>query len=291
MGGKLGFLYRQLSFKPKPLPASVRLDGKTVIITGASTGLGLEAAKQLAAHGAARIILAARNPQKAEGARKVVAGQNAQCDVRVWDLDYDSFASIRAFGQRASTELDRLDTVILSAGVKNLEYVVSETGHEAQVQVNHLGTAALSLELLGLLRRTAKRTGEPGRLTLVSSETHFWTPFAELRAAGDGKSIFARLDEPGEFKANSMERYNTSKLLNVLWVRELAQRVPAEDVVINTVNPGLCASELHRSHKEAEGFNKVFAWTAEQGGHNLADAATRHAKDHGAYLSVQEVTK
>jgi retinol dehydrogenase-12 len=88
-----------------------------------------------------------------------------------------------------------------------------------------------------------------------------------------------------------MERYNTSKLLNVLWPRELSDRVSNAhlNVVINTVNPGLCASSLHRSDPRAAQVVSVLAWTATQGGHCLSDAATQHEAHPGAYISEQAV--
>lgn len=136
MGGQLGFLYRQLTFKPKPIPHSIRLEGKTAIITGANVGLGLEAAKELAAHGLTRLIIAARDVSKGENGKRAILEHSPNCDVLVWELDYESFDSIKAFGERART-LDRLDIVILSAGVKYLEYIKSKTGHEAHVQVGN----------------------------------------------------------------------------------------------------------------------------------------------------------
>lgn len=292
MGTFAGFFYRQLTIKPKPLPSNVRLDGKTALITGANAGLGLEAAKELAAHGLARLILAVRTPSKGDAAKQEVLAINPAVDVQVWELDHESFASIDAFGRRADT-LDRLDIVILNVGVKYLDYVQSKTGHEAHVQVNHLGTALVSVHMLVPLDRTAKALGTPTRLTIVSSENHFWAKFKELKAP----NALAELDTAkacfkGMSRAN-IERYSTSKLLNVLWMRELNARAARLhlDIVINTVNPGFCASSLHRSDPQAGKAVKLLAWTAEQGGHNLADAATKHAEDRGAYISEQIVKK
>jgi retinol dehydrogenase-12 len=292
MGTFAGFFYRQLTIKPKPLPPNVRLDGKTAIITGANAGLGLEAAKELATHGLARIILAVRTVSKGEAAKEQILAANPAVEVEVWELDHESFASIDAFGKRANT-LDRLDIAILNAGVKHVDYVKSKTGHEAHVQVNHLGTALASVHLLVPLDRTAKALGEPTRLTIVSSENHFWAKFKELKAANalaeldTAKACFKGMD-----KVN-IERYSTSKLLNVLWMRELNARVDRLhlNVVINTVNPGFCASSLHRSDPQASTAIKILAWSAQQGGHNLADAATQHTADRGAYISEQVVKK
>lgn len=99
------------------------------------------------------------------------------------------------------------------------------------------------------------------------------------------------MDEPDSF-GEGMDRYNTSKLLNILWLRELSKKV-SPDIVINGVNPGLCASTLHRSDSTpgANQFNKLFAWTPVQGGHCLVDAAVLHPTDRGAYISEQTVKK
>ncbi|KAI1389026.1 NAD(P)-binding protein [Hypoxylon trugodes] len=280
MGSFTGFLYRQFTFKPKPLPTTVNLKGKTALVTGASGGLGLEACLELAAHGVSRIILGVRDPSKSDAAKPIQA-KNPNVDVQVWQIEQESFASIKEFADRAAG-LDRLDIVILNAGVKNVEYVKSSKGgHELNVQVNHLGTALLSLLLLGPLRRTGDATGTPARLTIVSSENHFWVKLKVIK----GPDTLARMDDKETF-GKDMDRYNLTKLLNVLWMRELSTRA-SRNVVINAVNPGFCRSGLHRSHSSGASFANMVGWTATQGGHALTDAATQHPQDHGAYISEQ----
>lgn len=134
MGSPLGFVYRQFTFKPKPLPKAATFRGKTMIITGANVGLGLEAAKEIAQHGLTRLILAVRSAAKGEVAKQQVQKVALGCDVQVWIVDYESTKSIAAFAERASS-LDRLDIVILCAAVKSLEYQRSQGGHEMNVQV------------------------------------------------------------------------------------------------------------------------------------------------------------
>ncbi|KAI0841457.1 NAD(P)-binding protein [Hypoxylon sp. FL0890] len=283
MGSFPGFLYRQITFKPKPLPRNIHLNGKTALVTGANAGLGLEACKELAAHGLARIILGVRNISKSEAAKKIILAYNTESDIQAWELDQESFESIIKFADRAAA-LGRLDIVILSAGVKNLEFIKSKTGHESHIQVNHLGTALLSLLLLGPLKKTAAATGLPSRLTIVTSENHFWAKLKEINAPNtllkmDGKETFGK----------GMDRYNASKLLNVLWMRELSVKADTS-VIINAVNPGFCRSTLHRSDSSGSSFANIVGWTPQQGGHCLTDAATRHDKDgHGAYISEQTV--
>ncbi|KAI0972453.1 NAD(P)-binding protein [Xylaria arbuscula] len=283
MGSFLGFLYRQATCKPQPLPQSVQLHGQTVLVTGANAGLGLEACKELAAHGAARIILGVRSTQKGEGAKQEILAQYPDIDIHVWELDHEVFDSVRNFASKAAA-LDRLDIAILNAGVKNLEFTQSKTKHESNVQVNHLGTALLSLLLLGPLKATATATSSKTRLTIVSSENHFWVKFNEVNAP----NTLECMDTKESF-GSGMDRYNATKLLNVLWMRELSTRA-GDNVIINAVNPGFCQSSLHRTDPSGSSFVKLIGWTASQGGHCLTDAATQHLSDgHGAYISEQTV--
>ncbi|KAI1364441.1 NAD(P)-binding protein [Xylaria arbuscula] len=283
MGSFVGFLYRQFTFRPKPLPPSVKLYGQTVLVTGANTGLGLEACKELAGHGVARIVIGVRSTAKGEEAKKEIVAHHPDVEVYAWELDYESFDSIRSFADRAAT-LDRLDIAILSAGVKTLEFTKSKTGHESHVQVNHLGTALLSLLLLRPLKATASSKGTKTRLTIVSSENHFWANLDDINAP----NALEVMDTEESF-GEGMNRYNASKLLNILWMRELSARA-GDNTIINAVNPGFCQSSLHRTDSSGTYFAKLIGWTAEQGGHCLTDAATQHLDDgHGAYISEQTV--
>ena len=290
MGGQLGFLYRQLTFKPQPLSSSVRLANQVAIVTGANAGLGLEAARELIAHGLGRLIIAVRNENKGEEARAELQKNipNLGCEVNVWQIDQENLQSIASFTERVAT-LDRLDIVILNAGVKVLKYAQTSTGHETNVQVNHLGTSLLSLLLVPHLQASAKKTNKPSRLTIVGSEGHFWCAFKEHSAP----KILSEMDKPESFGAG-MERYYSTKLLNLLWMRELASRVEGKDVIINCVNPGFCASTLHR-HDASAGlkiFLRIFAWSSAQGAHCLVDAAVNgDASLHGAYISEQRPTR
>ncbi|KAF2841539.1 dehydrogenase [Patellaria atrata CBS 101060] len=287
MGNFLNFCWQQLTYKPRPLPESVNLKDQTVLITGANVGLGLATALELASHGVSHLILGVRNVSAGDKAKAQILQKNPSCFVEVWQLDLENFLNIIAFAEKAD-KLPRLDIALLNAGVKKLEFVKSPlTGHEQQVQVNHLGTALLAFLLIKPLENTARTYRKKSRLTIVSSEVHFWTPFNERKY----QSILKRMDEPDSFKPG-MERYYTSKLLNVLFTRELAKSVNENEVVINTVNPGFCTSQLHRDDSSAalKVFLKVFAWTETQGGHVLSHAVAGDVEAHGKYLSEQRET-
>lgn len=281
-------VWYQLTFKPQPLPDDIRLEGQTAIVTGSNVGLGFEAAKELASHGLSRLILAVRDPAKGEAARAEIAQAAPECDVRVWSLDQESWASMVAFAARVRTELDRVDVALLNAGLKRLDFGRSPTGHEAHVQVNYLGTALLSLLLVEPLRRTARQTRKPGRMTITASSVAFWARVREVREPKGGKGILAWLDDPASFVPGD-SHYCLSKLLDVFWTRALAARLDPADIIVNTLNPGYCRSSFHRVDSQAEAFGQYLAWSSAEGAYHVTDAAVRHPDSHGAYLSEQRV--
>ncbi|KAI4098313.1 MAG: hypothetical protein L6R37_006543 [Teloschistes peruensis] len=284
--GFFGFMYRQKTAHPAPVPFH-DLSGQTILVTGANVGIGMEATRQLIGFKVARVIMAVRTIAKGEEAKRELLKTNPACDVQVWPLDMDSFDSVIAFGKRAQ-ELDRLDLVLLNAGVKKQAFQVNKmTGHETTVQVNHLATALLSLLLLPPLRQTATRTGKPSRMTLTASEVHMWAQFKEQKAP----NILREMDDQATW--GNPERYNTSKLLNVLWTRELASKVDPKVLVINCVNPGLVRSSLHRENTNAaeKKFTAFFGWSTEEGGRTLVNASVAQGPDtHGGYMSECQPT-
>ena len=257
-----------------------------MLVTGSNTGLGLEAARELLSHKPRSVILGARSLQKGEQAKGELLKTSSECAIEVWHLDCESFDSVTKFGKRADA-LDRLDLAILNAGVSKVEWTQSATGHETTLQVNHLATALLSLLLLRRLRATSNLTGRPARMTFTTSEVHMWTPFKEQSAP----NFLKQMDKRESFA--TPDRYYVSKLLNVLWARELASKSDPSEVLMNMVNPGLCWSSLHRDDDNMvlRMFKHVFAWSAAQGGYCIANAAVaQDEQSHGGYLSEQKLT-
>jgi retinol dehydrogenase-12 len=238
-------------------------------------------------HNVSHVIIGARNISTAEKIKPELARLNGTCQIEFWDLDYESFQSVIAFAEKAK-KLDRLNIVLLNAGIKPLEFRLSASGHESTLQVNHLSTALLSALLLPTLKQSYRNTGAASRLTVVSSESHFFVPFKERSAT----NILARIDAPDAFEVPW--RYNLSKLLEVFWIRELASRTKSIEVVINTVNPGLCWSQLHREDSTTALwlFRKLFARPAVQGANALVHAVVEEDwNTHGAYLSEKTVCR
>lgn len=285
----MGFLYDQL-VRRLPYPTTPQT-GKTFIVTGANIGLGLEAARHLVQLGAKRVILAVRSLDKGEEAREYIDYYSGKKGVaEVWKLDLGSYASVQAFAKKAQS-LDRLDGVIENAAIATKDYAVVED-NEVSITVNVVSTFLLALLLLPKLRDTACEHNVRPSLVVISSGVHAWPKFEE-RNAPDGQ-ILATLND--KEKTNMAERYPVTKLLEVLFVRELCARIAekhpgAPEVIINLVNPGLCHSALARNAGWGLAVAKFFlARSSEVGSrteiHALIDAGKA---SHGGYLSNCEL--
>jgi NAD(P)-dependent dehydrogenase (short-subunit alcohol dehydrogenase family) len=150
--------------------------GRTYIVTGANTGLGFEAAKHLATLGAAKVILAVRNPVSGEAAKQEIdeaAGTGGTSVVQVWPLDLCSYDSVRKFVKRAAEELERIDAVIENAALALEKREVAE-GHVKPVTVNVVSTFLLAVLLLPVMREKAGRVeGVVLRIVMVGSRAGF----------------------------------------------------------------------------------------------------------------------
>ncbi|KAI9830054.1 MAG: hypothetical protein M1819_005884 [Sarea resinae] len=280
----MGFFYSQLFVTPEYPTKS--FSGQTVIVTGSNVGLGFEAARHFVRLDAKKVILAVRNLEAGEKAKETIETSTQRPGVcEVWKLDLASYDSVKAFASRVTQQLPRLDIVVENAAIAATKYSVAEA-HERSITVNVISSILLGLLLLPKLKATAKEfpSSSPPHLSIVVSEVHAWTKFPEWKAA----NTFAELDD--EKTANMAERYQTTKLLEVLAVREIASRVADSGVVVNMLNPGLCHSELARDSGWGLWFLKlVLARSTEVGSRALMAAAAAGKESHGAYISDAKV--
>ncbi|KAI9810193.1 MAG: hypothetical protein M1827_006639 [Pycnora praestabilis] len=275
-------IYSQLFFSV-PIPTK-DFSGQTIIVTGANVGLGKEAARHFHHLNAEKIILAVRNLEKGEAAKKdIEASTSSSGAIEVWPLDLQSYESVKQFGKRAEG-LKRLDVVVENAGIATHEYRTAED-NEATITTNVVSTFLLALNLLPTLRESALRYNITPHLVVVSSEVHAFTSFPEK----DSPNIFKTLNE--KETANMGDRYQVSKLLEVFTVRELAKSKKQPEVIMNYLNPGLCHSELAREGSWSVAILKMLlARTTEQGSRTLVHAAQASKESHGQYLSDCRVT-
>lgn len=198
------------------------LSGKVAIVTGASSGLGLIAARELAAHGA-DVTLAVRNTAKGAQASAEIRATHPNAQVTVAHLDLTDLANIATFAETFAKSHKRLDILINNAGIMGLPTrEVTKDGFEAQFGTNHLGHFALTGNLLPLIKKT-----KGARIVTVSSNLH-----------KNGSMNFDDLNAEKSYKG--WGAYSQSKLANLLFTSELQRRLAAAkvDAIAVAAHPG-----------------------------------------------------
>jgi NAD(P)-dependent dehydrogenase (short-subunit alcohol dehydrogenase family) len=208
------------------------LTGKTAIITGANSGLGLETAKSFARLDA-QVILAVRDLEKGQAAKQEITEETPWATVEVMKLDLSDLDSVRAFAETVISRFDSLDLLINNAGVMTPPYAKTKDGFELQFGSNHLGHFALTGLLLPLLLHT-----EHSRVVTLSSLAH-------RNAAID----FDNLDGSNGYKA--MKFYGQSKLANLMFATELDQRLKQHGLSTLSIacHPGISSTNLFKLGK------------------------------------------
>lgn len=231
----MGFLYSQL-FKPLPYPTG-SCTGKTVVVTGANSGLGKETARHFARLGASTLILAVRNLDAGHACKHELEGTWPNIDIRVWKLDMSSYSSVDKFAARVNADLSHVDIFIANAGLATAAFRTAED-NELQITVNVVSTFLLVALVLPKLEKTATEFNTRPTLTITTSEVHGHTTFPQQSRP----DIFAALNDKAVSEKHWDDQYPISKLLQVFGVRSIAERRPNSLVTVNCVNPGLCHS-------------------------------------------------
>lgn len=199
--------------------------GKTCLITGANAGIGRETVAGLAAQGA-RILMVCRDVKRGETARSDIRGRIPGAELELIQADLSAIAAVRNLVRQVTSRTDRLDVLICNAGLFSTRRMMTADGLEATFSVNHLAPFVLVNGLLALLRRS-----QPARVVVVASAAHF-----------RGTIRFDDLQAQRGY--TGWKAYSQSKLANVLFAAELARRVPAEEVTVNSLHPGAVATKL-----------------------------------------------
>lgn len=209
-----------------------RLDGKTAIVTGGTSGMGLRIATDFADRGA-RVIVACPFVDEGTRGRKFIVDKTGNEEVIFKLLDLGSTASIRKFAADIIKTEKRLDILINNAGVGAVEEFATKDGLNFTMQVNYFGQFLLTLLLLPLLRKTGSPL-EPSRIVNTSSVMH-----------KIGSVNFEKINTPNYWYP--IQLYANSKLCLVLFTRELAkklQNLPDNNVVVNSVDPGAVGTTI-----------------------------------------------
>jgi len=275
-----------MQYTPPADPRGISFAGKTVILTGATSGLGFEAAIKFLNQGVESLIIGSRSLERGNRTKDALERRtNRPGVIQVWELEMNSFQSVHSFANRVNNELKRVDIALLNAGLWNREYTKSPEGWEEILQVNTLSTSLLALLLLPKLRESSSDT-EPTHLSVVSSQQFVRVKAESLRTE---RPLLEHVNDPRQFKGP--KQYGISKLLLEYVMKNLADLVRNEDgtlpVIVNTVSPGLCQSSLGRQYNRFYErwlvwlMYKLFARTTEQGSRSLVSATVQGAESQG----------
>ena len=206
----------------------IKLDGKTVIITGGNTGIGLETAVDLAKRNA-RVILACRSVERGETAAVEVRKRSGNDNAVFVQLDLASLDSVRKFAAKILEEEPRIDILINNAGVINTAYTKSADGFELTFAINHLGHFLLTNLLLDRIKEAPS-----ARIVNLTSLAY--------------KAGNIDLDNLNlEHSYSWFRAYSSSKLANIIFTRSLAKRLEGTGVTANAVHPGTASTEMGRN--------------------------------------------
>ncbi|PVF96434.1 NAD(P)-binding protein [Serendipita vermifera] len=285
----------------KNLPETTKdLTGRNVIVTGANTGVGLEAARFFYNMNPARLVLAVRNQDKGEAAKRDIMSQSKgaiDTKVEVWELDLCSFESVKRFASKCSAELERLDILMENAALGLGPWSTTGDGWESLLQVNVLSTFMLAALLAPLLQKTAKLPHPKSSVALkphlvfASSDSFVFSQFPQRNSP----TILAALNDKTQFTS---DQYSVTKLLGIMLTRRLASSSiwssdghSKDDVVICCVNPAFCRSNILKNAPAAARWvvEAIFAKHPSEGAKNYTWACLNDDIPSGVYISMCKV--
>jgi NAD(P)-dependent dehydrogenase (short-subunit alcohol dehydrogenase family) len=241
--------------------------GKTVLITGANSGIGFEAAKVFTGKGA-KVILACRNQNKGADAITAIKQDIPAADLELMNLDLSSLSSVASFAESFKQRYDKLDILVNNAGVMAPPYSKTADGFESQFGTNHLGHFALTGQLLALLEKA-----DAGRVVVVSSVAH-----------RVGRINFNDLN--CEKRYSRWLAYGQSKLANLLFAKELQRRLQQQGSSVRSVavHPGYSNTNLQQFMPGHRLFNAIFSQPQQDGCMPTLYAATHDSIQGGEYI-------
>jgi NAD(P)-dependent dehydrogenase (short-subunit alcohol dehydrogenase family) len=212
----------------QPRPSAADMHGRTVIVTGANSGIGFQTAQALAAAGA-RTVITTRNLERGRAARDAIVDSVPHAQIELLPLDLASLASARHAAVEAAERFQRVDVLVNNAGGIFGDRLLTEDGFELTIGTNHLGPYLFTRLLLPTVLAAPS-----GRVVTVASLAH--------------RSADLQLDDL-HFERRpyrSMAAYGQSKLANVLFSNELARRLAGTGVTSNALHPGTVRSGFAR---------------------------------------------
>lgn len=206
----------------------VNLNDKTILVTGASDGIGKQTALELAGRGA-RVLLHGRDRQRLERTQENIQKATSSENLGLYLADFSSLAEVQRMAQEILDQEERLDVLVNNAGVYTPKPSLSVEGYELSFAVNHLAHFLLTMLLLDLLKASA-----PARIVVVASTAHSSRDidYQNLRSVKSTSRWYA---------------YERSKLANILFTYYLADQLQGSGVTANCLHPGAVDTKMLRS--------------------------------------------
>lgn len=199
----------------------------TFLVTGATSGVGEAIAAELAER-RARVLVGARTAERGEAAAARIQSRVPEADLQVVAGDLSLMREVRSLAYQIMGSTQRLDGLILNAAEARSQLTLTDEGIETNFATNHLAGFLLTHLLLPQLRSSG-----PARVVAISSSVHTQVRMVDLNSVVTGAPL-------------TPDSYRTSKLLNVLFVRELARRIEGIGITANAADPGFVRSNLGR---------------------------------------------
>jgi NAD(P)-dependent dehydrogenase (short-subunit alcohol dehydrogenase family) len=204
------------------------LEGRpTFVITGATSGVGEAIAARLSDRGT-RVLMGARTADRGEVAAERIRSRVPNADLEVVAADLSLMQEVRSLAYQILDSTPRLDGLILNAAEARSDSVLTAEGIETNFATNHLSGFLLTHLLLPLLHSSA-----PARVIVISSSVHSQVRMVDLNSVVTGAPL-------------TPDSYKTSKLLNILFVHELARRLKGSGITANAADPGFVRTNLGR---------------------------------------------
>ena len=223
------------------------LENKIVIITGGSSGVGRALAERVLKSGA-HLVMLNRDAEKTDAMIPELKAKTKSEKIDFIQADFSSFESVRKAAESFKSKYDRLDILVNNAATTNADFLKTEDGIELTFAVNHLAPFLLTNLLLDTIKRSA-----PARIINIASNAHIKIDFDNLN---------------GEKKFDPFLAYKYSKMGNILFTFELAEKLEGTGVTVNAVHPGVVNTAIYR---QITGVQKLllkiilpFAFTAEK---------------------------
>jgi NAD(P)-dependent dehydrogenase (short-subunit alcohol dehydrogenase family) len=252
----------RVTWTPEQMPSQA---GKTILITGANSGLGLESARLLAGHGA-ELIMACRNPEKGQQAVESMRADYPEAKLDLMQLDLSDLQSVRDFADQVHERYDKLDVLLNNAGIMAPPFQRTRDGFEMQMGTNHLGHFALTGRLLDLLENA-----EAPRVVTVSSLAQYM-----------GRINLDNLN--AEKGYHRWLFYGHSKLANLMFARELDRRLRESGSRVQSLaaHPGYSSTNLQNDTVFAH-INQFLAQPQHMGAYPSVYAATSEEVERGGF--------